>query len=82
MKEACASSVGSVQGRAQLSVNALIISSEWIMNTKTIRTGNILAWDTGVYYFVDTHNIKHFHEEKKQFQRQSGMWKKVVCDKP
>lgn len=46
------------------------------MNMKTIGIGNILAWNTGEHYFVDTHKTKRFHREGKRFQRQIGMWRK------
>lgn len=52
-------------------------SSVQIMNIKTIKSENILAWNTSKHYFVDIHQTKHFHLEEKQFKVQRRMWKKL-----
>lgn len=79
---ACAaSSTGSFHGRARTVKFKCIYNlplSKWLMNIKTVKIGNILAWNTGEHYFADTHNPKHFHREEKQFQRQRGMCKKTL----
>lgn len=51
-------------------------SSAQIMNIKTMKSENILVWNTSNHYF-GFHKTKHFNWEEKQFKVQRRMWKKL-----
>lgn len=76
---ACAATIGSFINSCECVYN--FSSSVQIMNTETIKSGTILAWNTSQHYFVDIRKTKHFHREEKQFKVQRRKWKKIGCDK-
>lgn len=76
---ACAATIGSCTNSCEH-----IYNFPWnvqITNIKTIKSENILAWNTSKHYFVDIHKTKHLHREEKQFKVQRRKWKKIECDK-
>lgn len=72
---ACAATIGSCTNSCEHVYSFL--SSVQMMNIKTIKSENILAWNTREHYFVDIYKTKHLHREEKQFKVQRRKWKKL-----